>query len=138
MGKNVKGQICFVKDKDLGIKNTKPGKGHYVYVSDVDKNSNTCTVHTITSLESKAVHFDKSKNCYCYSFYNDRLSRVRSDMILPLAFDREQFPRWSGVSSTQISAVDVDKLKSIGNKKLSKDNLLDIQKFIKKSTLPNK
>ena len=114
--KSIKNKIGYVDNRYLGI--NKP-KGHYVYIRQVNKDG-TCDVNVITSLESGPNIYNSKK-----------LYHVRKGNTYPIPVYDSNFKKWSGVTKTPIKNVQIDKIESIGNKKIKRRHIFYIGKFLK-------
>lgn len=119
MSRKVTGKIGYCDNKYLdGLKTLKGG--HYVYISDYDKNTGLCKVNTITSLEA-------GKECY----NTNKLRQVRKGNIYPLPVYDANFSRWSGVTKQAIGSVKLTDILDIGKKKIRNRHKFFIGKFFK-------
>ena len=118
MSKNVKGKIAYCDNKNLKGLEHLPG-GHYVYIRDVDKNGK-CNVNVVTSLESAHNQYN-----------NNKLKHVRKGNVYPIPVYDSNFSKWSGITKTPITNVDINSLKSIGVKDIKRRHKFYIGKFCK-------
>lgn len=114
-GKNLKGEIGFCKNADLGFKQV-PG-GHYVYIREVDNDK--CKVNVITSLEDRAGKFKETK-----------LKKVRKGYVYPIPKNDANFSLWSGVKDSVITVVS-DKITYVGERRIKRRHKFFIGKFLK-------
>lgn len=80
-----KGKIGYVtNDKLYG---GSPDSGHYVIVKGYDEKKRKVIVNEITSLEDTP-----------YSFYKDRIKKVRNGLLIPISKKDSNFTKWSAIN----------------------------------------
>lgn len=116
----IKDKIAFVNNKHLkGLEHIVGG--HYVYINE-DNMNGTCNVNVITSLEDKNQQFNYHK-----------ISHVRKGNTYSIPYYDANFSKWSGVTTTLIKNVPIDKLCNIGEKRIKDRHKFYIGKFCKKN-----
>ena len=113
--KKYKGKIGYVKDIDLGIKNS--DRGHYVYVR--EDNGNKLKINIITSLEDENHVFNKN-----------RIKKIKKGLLYPIPFKDANFNRWSAFDLTTKN-IDKSKILQIGKRKVKRRHKIFVGKFSK-------
>lgn len=113
--KKYKGKIGYVKDIDLGIKNSR--NGHYVYVR--EENDNKLKVNIITSLEDRK-----------HKLNEDKILKVKKGLLYPIPFKDANFNRWSAFDLTSKN-IDKFKILQIGKRNVKRRHKFFVGKYSK-------
>lgn len=117
--KRYKNKIGYCDNKNLkGLEHIQGG--HYVYIRNVDLNSNKCDVNVITSLENDKHIYDLQK-----------LKQVKKGNIYVIPRYDGNFTRWSGVNTTVIRNVDATKILDLNKKRIKRRHHFMLGKIIK-------